>query len=131
MKVTEHFSIEEFDCHDGTKYPQEWIDNRLKILCIELELIRSFWGRPVKILSGYRTQEYNTKIGGAPKSQHKEGRASDIQIDGISPKEVHDCILKMIKDGLLKNIKGLGLYKSFVHVDVRPTKELARWDMVD
>lgn len=131
-KITEHFTREEFDCHDHTPYPSEWIPV-LKNLCAQLEVIRSVWNLPIKVISGYRTLEYNTKISGASDSYHMKGMASDIQIAGIPAKDVHKAIKDLFIAGKIR-IGGLGLYKDFVHVDTREnhsksgSSSLVEWD---
>lgn len=40
--------------------------------------LRDEFGEPITVHSGYRCQSYNKKTGGAPKSQHRYGRAWDI-----------------------------------------------------
>lgn len=127
MKITEHFSLEEFACRDGSKYPTKWIQPRLRLLCAQLEIIRAACGgRPIEVTSGYRTPEYNRKIGGARRSQHVEGRAADIKISGMAPAAVHGLILDLYRADKLQ-IGGLGAYGSFTHVDTRPGDRLARW----
>lgn len=80
---------------------------------------REKWKRPIKIKSGYRCEKYNKAVGGASKSQHKEGTATDIEVKGMTPDEVaNDC----------SNFQGLGRYSSFTHVDSRNTERPARWD---
>jgi uncharacterized protein YcbK (DUF882 family) len=88
-----------------------------------LEKIRKHFGRQITITSGYRTPAYNAKCPGAVKnSHHTYGNAADIKIQGLSPNEIHEWI----KDW---HQGGLGLYKNFVHVDVRNTlgQDIARW----
>lgn len=69
LRLSENFTIEEFDTHDGTKVPEKAIP-ALKELCrYVLEPMRKKYG-PVKVLSGYRNAAYNAKIGGARFSQH-------------------------------------------------------------
>lgn len=127
MKVTDHFSVEEFACHDGTEYPNEWITDRLAALCETLETIReALGGKPVTVLSGYRTLSYNKKIGGAHASQHMTGRAADISVASLNPLYVHDAVLKLYRDGKVF-IGGLGQYPTFTHIDIRPGQRLARW----
>lgn len=58
--ITPNFKVSEFACHDGTD--KVLIDHELVYL---LQLIRSFMNVPININSGYRTQSYNRKIGGA------------------------------------------------------------------
>jgi hypothetical protein len=120
MRITNHFGLEEFACRDGTPYPVEWIEGRLRPLCALLEVLRrELGGHAVAILSGYRTPFYNHFIGGAPASQHLEGRAADIVVSGVSPAAVHDTALQLHAAGEL-HLGGLGSYPNFTHVDVRP-----------
>lgn len=125
--VTENFKVSEFDCKDGTPYPQEWIESRLKVLCDMLEIIRAEWGKPVTCTSGYRTESYNKKVGGVKKSQHVQGLAVDIKIEGVSARKVARRIDEMIREGRLPNIKGLGSYNSFTHIDCRDSNRLIKW----
>jgi uncharacterized protein YcbK (DUF882 family) len=127
MKMTLHFRSEEFACRDGTPYPARWVSSRLAILCEMLEVIRANLIGSVRVLSGYRPPEYNRRIGGARQSQHCQGRAADIVVEGIKAEDVHRAILAMYARGMLKDLGGLGLYPGFVHVDIRPTKTLRRW----
>lgn len=116
MKLTEHFSEYEFDCHCGkckTIYPPRELLN-------VLEDVRSHFGRPVVIMSGYRCESHNERVGGAPRSKHKLGIASDIIVSGVSPSEVYKYL-----DEKYNNRYGVGSYNHFTHVDVRPHK--ARW----
>lgn len=130
MKITEHFDIEEFKqpARKGQPeipYPTEWVTERLLPLCTQLELIREKLGnRPIKVISGFRSEEYNRAIGGAKLSQHVQGRAADIIVSGLEADVVYSEILKMSKDKII-NIGGLGRYNTFTHVDIRPTTKLA------
>ena len=124
MQITQHFSYEEFKCHDGTAYPSGWVSSRLKPLCMALEMIREAVGVPLTITSGYRTVAHNRKVGGSPKSQHVEGRAVDIQAQGVSAEKLHNIILDLIKQGKISE-GGVGAYNSWVHYDQRGFK--ARW----
>lgn len=119
MKISEHFSLEEFHCHDGTEYPKSWIPNRLKNLVNNLEIIRKeLGGYPIIINSAYRTSEYNQKIKGSTYSQHILGQAVDIVIKEVPPSTVANEIEKMMRTG--KVIKGgLGRYPNFTHYDIR------------
>lgn len=122
MKMTEHFSREEFDCKDGTFYPEKWIKPRLLTLCKALEKIRAVIVQPIKIVSGYRTPEYNHKVRGARFSRHMEGDAVDISVKNI--KEVYKLMDAMMNDKQIPQ-GGLGLYSSWIHYDQRGNK--ARW----
>ena len=47
-----------------------------------LQPLRTWWGREVRIGSGYRCQRLNKAVGGVSTSQHMRGEAADICIDG-------------------------------------------------
>ena len=96
-------------------------------LCETLEVLRAALGRPITILSGFRTAAYNRRIGGARASQHVEGRAADIVVKGLSATAVHAKLLELHAVGKLPRLGGLGAYHGFTHVDVRPGDRLARW----
>lgn len=118
-KVTKNFCVSEFDCRDGTNYPEVWISSRLKPLCEQLEIIRShFKNKKITIVSGYRTPLYNLAVSGAKNSQHKYGRAADIKIEGISARAVSKEIRELYRQKKIV-IGGLGSYPTFTHVDVR------------
>ena len=44
-----------------------------------LDPAREEFGQPIKVTSGFRSEEINKKIGGAKGSQHMFGQAADIQ----------------------------------------------------
>jgi len=121
--LTANFSVSEWKCHDGTMPPPECMDNVLKC-ARNLQVLRDHLGKPITIISGYRTKAYNDKIGGADKSLHMTGHAADIRVAGMTPKEVLGAVLHLIETDKMHN-GGVGVYDSFVHVDVRSGP--ARW----
>lgn len=69
LRLSPHFTIEEFDCRDGTRVPLAAIP-ALRELCEHvLEPMRKKYG-PCRVLSGHRHEAYNRSIGGATFSQH-------------------------------------------------------------
>jgi uncharacterized protein YcbK (DUF882 family) len=127
--VSEHFSIAEFACHDGTPYPLEWAD-RLNSLCVTLEEIRSRWGGPLIVVSGFRTVAYNLRIRGAAHSQHCQGRAADVRaLDVSDTGNLANLVRSMLAGGALGQLGGWGIYPGWVHVDVRPKLDghVAHW----
>lgn len=126
MKLTENFALDEFACHDGTPVPTELVPT-VKSLAERLEIIRKEIGKPLKILSGYRSPTWNKKVGGAKSSTHMQGKAADITADGIPPHTVADTIERLIKEGKLPP-SGLGRYKGFTHYDIRGKN--ARWGLL-
>ena len=123
MKLTENFSLREFKCRDGSNVPPEYMDNVL-LLAQNLQVLREEVGKPVRVISGYRSPKYNRKIKGAKRSQHMLAKAADIKISGMTPQEIKDLIEKLIKDKKMKK-GGVGLYRTFVHYDTRGWN--ARW----
>lgn len=123
MKLTENFSIEELNKHNF-KMSDEVLDN-LKMLAVQLEIVRAHFNVPVTINSGYRNLEYNRNIGSKDTSQHIKGTAADIVVKGVSPDEVADAIEFLIMGGMLKE-GGVGRYNTFTHYDIRGTR--ARWN---
>lgn len=124
MELTKNFNSSEFDCKDGTAVPDRYKDN-LKELANNLQVLRDHLGVSVSVTgSGYRTPSHNKKVGGAKYSQHLTASAADINAKGLTPKELHKAIEKLISEGKMKQ-GGLGLYNTFVHYDIRGTK--ARW----
>jgi len=122
-QLTENFHIREFKCNDGTKVPIE-LEANVRLLADQLQVLRDHIGIPIHINSAYRTELYNAKIGGSPKSQHKIAKASDLTTSKYTPKQLAVIIKKLIKDGKMMQ-GGVGVYPSFVHYDCRGTE--ARW----
>ncbi|MCL2838462.1 MAG: D-Ala-D-Ala carboxypeptidase family metallohydrolase, partial [Oscillospiraceae bacterium] len=50
--------------------------------------VRSHFGRAITITSGFRCPSHNTAVGGAANSNHRHGRAVDIQVAGVTPTQV-------------------------------------------
>ena len=128
-----------------------WGETRLGPLCELLELIRTAAGDlPIAIDSGYRDVAYDRRLHDAhvaalaarglpddhlvaepTSSEHPRGRAADIRHARLLPVALFNLVLKLFAAGKLPNLGGLGLYPTFVHVDVRPrstaTNHLAIW----
>ena len=123
MKLTTNFSKNEFNSKDGSKMPNEVFYNIQK-LANQLQVLRDYLGKPIKINSGYRSPEHNASIGGVSNSQHVLGKAADITVQGVSPSVIYETIEMLISNGdMLQG--GLGLYRNFVHYDIRGTR--TRW----
>jgi uncharacterized protein YcbK (DUF882 family) len=122
-KITTNFSLEEFNCKDGSEMPNDVMINIIK-LAKNLQVLRDAVGKTITITSGYRSPKYNLKIGGAKDSQHIKGTAADIKVKGMTPKEVAKVIEGLISSGKMTQ-GGIGIYPSWVHYDCRKIK--ARW----
>ena len=122
-RLTKNFILDEFQSNDGSIMPNEVLEN-IKKLAENLQVLRDYVNKPIKVNSGYRSPDWNRKVGGVPKSQHILGKASDIVIKGMKPSEVASIIESLIASGKMKQ-GGIGIYPNFVHYDIRGNK--ARW----
>lgn len=80
----------------------------------KLTIVARRMDKRLTINSGYRSPEYNRRIGGAKKSMHMSAKAADVMTTGWSTEEKADFIRKCSQEGLL----GIGTYSTFIHVDV-------------
>ena len=112
--ASSNFQVKEFACKDGSD--AVLVAPRLVMV---LQSIRDHFGAAITINSGYRTPQYNTKVGGVAQSQHCYGTAADITVKGVSVDTVAAYARKIMPDW-----GGVGIYKSqgFTHIDVRETR---------
>lgn len=101
MKLSEHFSLEEFTESDTaarkgiSNAPPPEIVIRLRYVAERLELIRRdvLRGAPIAISSGYRSPALNKAVGGASSSAHCAGYAVDFKAPAFgSPLKVAQAI---------------------------------------
>jgi hypothetical protein len=114
--LTKNFQVKEFKCNDGTD--PIFISKELPMV---LQYIRMRTGKAVTINSGFRTADYNKRVGGVDASQHCYGTAADIAVKGYTPKQVAAIVREIMPDW-----GGVGIYSTFTHVDVRAEK--ADWN---
>ena len=120
-RISEHFTWSEMQRSDTAR--RMGIDNTVPegparqavILLVTriLQPLRTAWGRPLTINSGYRSPELNTAVGGAPDSQHVRGEAADI----ASPDPL------LLAQTVVRNrlpFDQMILYSTFVHISHRP-----------
>ena len=77
-------------------------------------------GSGLIINSGYRSKEYNKKVGGSSNSYHMKGMAFDIR---LTPKVSRETIHQFAYGA---GFNGIGDYDTFVHVDIGPKRS---WDL--
>ena len=113
-----YFKYSEFDSPDE---PGSGLRCMKEELVLTLDNVREKYGKPITINSGYRSVEWNERVGGVTNSQHRLGNAADIHIanqtDGDRLEELF--IAEVGQDC------GIGRYNTFIHVDIRGYK--ARW----
>ena len=118
--MTKNFKREEFACKGvgccGKSAPisEELVNN--------LQTLRDRVGKSLTVNSGFRCKTHNARVGGEDNSMHTIGIAVDIAVPaGMTPDELAKIAetIPAFRDG------GIGIYKSWVHLDVRKGK--ARW----
>lgn len=94
------------------------VDRRVDpaLLQVMANVARDF-GETLMITSGYRSPSYNSRVGGAKKSQHMLGKAVDfvIQGRGMSTADKAQLIELCSKHGAT----GVGVYNTSMHADIR------------
>lgn len=87
MKLTEHFTVAEFEKSEvaiangiDNTVPLPYIPTLQQLCRIVLEPLREFAGQPIIISSGYRSSALNIRVGGVYASQHTLGEAADIRL---------------------------------------------------
>lgn len=123
MIYPKNFTYKEFTCPCGCG-----LNCVSKKLVAALQELRDLIDKPIIINSACRCEKHNAEVGGVPKkadgsggSLHMKGIAADIHVEGMSSKSL---ATEAEKIAAFKN-GGIGIYSTFVHVDVRGHR--ARW----
>ena len=122
MKLTDNFSLDEFECKCGCVMPKFVKPNILE-LAENLQILRDEIGR-LDLTNAYRCKEHNADVGGSINSQHLLGKAADIKSKTLKPTEVAKHVDDAMKNETFK-LGGIGIYNTFTHVDIRGYR--ARW----
>lgn len=111
------FKPYEFQC----KCCQEAIDMDPELIS-KLDRVRERVGRPIQVLSGYRCEDHNSKVGGVSTSYHCEGKAVDLQVRSSRER------LNLVQACLDAGFRRVGIYKGgFIHVDVGTYPDDVMW----
>jgi hypothetical protein len=127
-QLTPHFTREELQCRgcDGNCEYSEGgkpVCNPEPEALEKLEALRVELGVPFSPNSASRCPLHNARVGGAPLSQHRATNdycSTAFDIPAVVP---HETIVEAAEK---VGFNGIGLYKSFVHVDNRKGRK-ARW----
>lgn len=104
MQISKNFTLEELVKSqqairlgiDNT--PSEVVISNLKGLVTDvLQPLRDKLGKVVSVSSGYRSVELNKAIGGSATSDHCKGFAADIEVPGMSNKDLFEYIKNNFK----------------------------------
>jgi uncharacterized protein YcbK (DUF882 family) len=134
-QLSEHFTVEEFDCHDAnhTEVPDRYLPELERLCKTFLEPLRHQFGA-CKVHSGYRTTDWNRIVGGARLSFHvytdrdpTAGVAADVEFARGSVADWRRRAVR-IRRRHRAGKGGIGYYPrgGFVHIDSRDYA--ADWD---
>lgn len=155
LQLSTHFTLRSFITHDQERVWPKYVVMREELLD-KLELVlttleaQGIPTRHVKVLSGFRTPQYNRRAtfeGAAYASRHQYGDAADLIIDADRDGRMDDLnrdgvvdfmdtdvinrAVERVERRFPELVGGLGLYHAmgpsgpFAHIDVRGTR--ARW----
>ena len=102
-----YFKLSDFDCQEtgNNEMSEEFLE--------KLDELRHKCGFPFIITSGYRDPTHSIEARKAKAGTHARGIASDIRINNGN--EAYD----IIKHAQSMGFNGIGVAKSFIHVDIR------------
>ena len=108
-----YFDYSEFDQKGLKGSGKEFMNPEFLKLC---DALRQKFGKPLKVNSGYRSEEYNKKIGGVSNSSHIKGLAADFAISSSADR------WKFIKCCFELGITRIGIGNAFIHIDIDTDK---------
>lgn len=114
--MSEHFSPRELACkHCGAIMTNEQ-------LLAGLERLRQLVNRPIFVNSGYRCPQH-PETNRRPGSWHAKAMAADIRCIGLTARQLYRFAREV------PEFRGFGVddRRGYVHVDVRPADQQARW----
>src|SRR5262245_41548623 len=147
-----HFPPDEFRCHDGTPYPEEFLDRWIDLRDLS-DGARIIHGSQLFVISGFRTPAHNADLiaadegrgahGVASSSQHIEVRAGDFRSPTTDAHSLYSELLIAWQDDftfMTVDVKerrfrdllgGIGVYpeSNWVHLDTLKATDghLRRW----
>ena len=102
-----YFDVDEFKCsHSGLNYMDEDFLKRL-------DRLRAMCGFSFVITSGYRSPEHPAEASKSQPGTHSQGIAADIAVAS------GDQRFQIVSNAIDMGFKGIGVAKSFIHVDDR------------
>jgi uncharacterized protein YcbK (DUF882 family) len=105
--LSPHFTAAEFRCKHCGKLI---VDPKL---IVKLEELRHAIGdKPIIVTSGYRCPVHNKAVGGVTNSQHMQGKAADIYVNGMSS-------VDLARKARQVGFSFVKVYRGWIHVDVR------------
>ena len=102
-----YFKVEDFACSETGE--NEIQDEFVK----KLDELREACGFPFIVTSGYRSPNHPIEAKKSSPGLHAQGIAADIAVNGGAQRR------KVVHSAIILGFKGIGVAKSFVHVDTR------------
>lgn len=121
MKNYKYFKLSEFSTpgmDNGDKMDRDFVAT--------LDSIRSDFGKPMRVTSGYRTKAYNEDLiargyKASRTSSHLKGVAADIACTNSKDR------IRLIEIAIKHNIRRIGVSSKFLHFDDDADKPIACW----
>lgn len=106
-----HFKKEEFTCKCGCR------SNNMNLEVVKVaDEIRSHFGKPAIVNSGYRCTKHNKNVGGVSNSRHLKGKAIDLYVKGINGQTLLAYTRKLVNQGKLRYTYFIA--GDAVHIDI-------------
>jgi uncharacterized protein YcbK (DUF882 family) len=99
-KLSRNLTVGEIACRCGCGFrtlTQETIDT--------FQAIRDFVDRPITITSGCRCRARNADVGGKANSAHLTGEGLDLQVNGMTARQLGDRIKECHRAGKLPHLR--------------------------
>jgi zinc D-Ala-D-Ala carboxypeptidase len=116
--ITPHFSYAEMTAtqvRGVVNTPDGKAMVNLTRVCEVMEKVRSLFGAPINIHSGFRCDEVNRRVGGVPNSAHRFGAACDFDIGSWgSIREVYNRLQPYVKQWDIDQL--IDEYDGWVHI---------------
>ena len=107
-----YFKIEDFACSETGENEIQWD------FVSALDDLRGVCGFPFVITSGYRSPNHSAEIKKSRPGQHTMGIAADIKVTGGAQRYA------IVSNAIKLGFRGIGVAKTFVHVDRRETEPM-------
>ncbi|MDR1732196.1 MAG: hypothetical protein LBR61_08925 [Synergistaceae bacterium] len=93
------------------------------MLVLYLDMLRSAWGGPVVVNSGWRCEAHNAEVGGSKNSRHKIGCAADVRAERGEHADFVALAMRLCK------LPGweVRIYNSFIHIASPREEEQRLW----
>lgn len=137
MKATKYFTLPELLASETALYSKipnlptfAEVENLNTLIVSVLDPVRSVYGSPIKVTSGYRCTRLNEAVGGVKNSQHLSGLAADlIPVDGDLERLKQTIITTGVPfDQLIEEQSGK---TKWIHVSIAPSGKGARHQVLN